>query len=221
LAQLDFANVNRVRNRFDVKVNDVVMTLCAGAVREFLRERGELPNRPLVAVVPMSVHGKSTRPGRNQVSGFFCNLQTHIEDPAERLRAIAEANCRAREHSLAVGPTLVHDVTQGAARAVFSLALGVMARTPLSSTPVHNVIVSNVRGPDMTLYGMGAKIKALYPLGPIFHGSALNITMMSLSGKLNVGIVSCRHLVDGLWDLADRFDAELDSMLACRWRPVV
>jgi diacylglycerol O-acyltransferase len=220
LAQLDFEDLNRVRNRFEVKINDVVLSLCAGALRQFLRDRGELPDKPLVAVVPMSVHDKSDRPGRNKISGFFCNLQTHIEDPGDRLRAIAEANSRAKEHSSAIRPTLVHDVTQVAARAVFSLVLGVMARTPLSSTPVHNVVISNVAGPPVKLYGLGAEIKALYPLGPIFHGSGLNITVMSLSGKLNVGIISCRDLVDDLWGLADRFEVELDELLGCRSRPV-
>ncbi len=214
LAQLDFGDIDRVRHRFEVKVNDVVLALCAGALREYLADRGELPDKPMVAVVPRSVHDTSDRPGRNHLSGMFCNLQTHIEDPGERLRAIAEADCRAKEHSSAIGPTLVHDVTQVVAPAVFSLALGVMSHTPLSSMPIHNAIISNVAGPAATLYGMGAEIKALYPLGPIFHGSGLNITVMSLGGKLNVGIVSCRRLTKDLWDLADRFEVELDALLA-------
>jgi diacylglycerol O-acyltransferase len=215
-AQLDFEDVKRVKNRFDVKVNDVVMALCAGALREFLRDRGELPDKPLVAVVPMSVHDKCDRQGRNQVSGMFCNLQTAIEDPGERLRAIAEADSRAKEHSRAINPTLVLDWTQVAVRAAFGLVLGLMGHTPLTHTPIHNVIISNVAGPQHKLYGMGAEVKAVYPLGPIFHGSGLNITVMSLSGKLNVGIISCRRLVDDLWGLADRFEIELDALLNCR-----
>ena len=215
LAQLDFDDVERVKNRFAVKVNDVVMAVCAGALREFLRGRGELPDKPLVAVVPASVHDKSDRPGRNQLSGMFCSLQTHIEDPGTRLRAIAEANCRAKEHSSAIGATLVQDLTQVATRVVFGFVLGLVSRTPLSSTPVHNVVISNVCGPPTKLYGLGAEITALYPLGPIFHGSGLNITVMSLSGKLNVGIVSCRRLVGDLWPLADSFEAELEELLGC------
>jgi diacylglycerol O-acyltransferase len=215
LAQLDFEDVERVKNRFDVKVNDVVLALCASALREFLRDRGELPDKPLVAVVPMSVHGKSDRPGRNQMSGMFCNLQTHIEDPGERLQAIAEANSRAKEHSRAIDPTVVLDWTQVAVRAVFGLVLGVAAHTPLTHTAIHNVIISNVAGPRNKLYCLGAEIKALYPLGPIFHGSGLNITVMSLSGKLNVGIISCRKLVDDLWGLADGFNDALEELLEC------
>lgn len=215
MAQLDFDDVVRVKKRFDVKINDVVLALCAGAMREFLCEREELPGKPLVAVVPVSVHGQSDRPGRNQISGLFCNLHTDIEDPGERLRAIAVANSRAKEHSSAFGPTLVHDLTQVAARELIGFALGLLARTPLRSAPIHSLIISNVAGPEMKLYGLGAEITALYPLGPIFHGSGLNITVMSMSGKLNVGIISCQKLVDNLWDLADSFETELDELLSC------
>jgi diacylglycerol O-acyltransferase len=96
---------------------------------------------------------------------------------------------------------------------MFGFVLGVAAHTPLTHTAIHNVIISNVAGPADKLYFLGAAIKALYPLGPIFHGSGLNITVMSLSGKLNIGIISCQQLVDDLWDLADRFEPALDELL--------
>ncbi|WP_326548071.1 wax ester/triacylglycerol synthase family O-acyltransferase [Mycolicibacterium sp. ND9-15] len=214
LAQLELDDVKRVKDAFDVKVNDVVMALCAGALREYLHKRGELPDKPLVAVVPASVHDKSDRPGRNQLSGFFCNLQTHIEDPVERLRVIAESSSHAKDHSSAIAPTLLADVTQALPPPLFGVALEVMSHSPLKHTPIHNVVISNVAGPQTELYAMGAELKALYPLGPIFHGSGLNITVLSLSGKLNIGIISCRKLVGDLWDLADRFEAELEELLA-------
>lgn len=216
LAQLDFDDVKRVKDRFHVKVNDVVMGLCAGALREFLRYRGELPDKPLVAVVPASAHDESDRPGRNQLSGMFCNLHTDIADPAERLHAIAESSWYAKQHSSAIGPTLLVDWTHVVTRGAIELVLGLLRRTPLTHTPIHNVVISNVAGPPTTLYGLGAEIKALYPLGPIFHGSGLNITVMSSGGKLNVGIMSCPDLVDDLWDLADRFEAELAELLCGR-----
>ncbi|KWX61063.1 hypothetical protein ASJ79_29820 [Mycobacterium sp. NAZ190054] len=89
-----------------------------------------------------------------------------------------------------------------------------MARTPLTRTAIHNAIVSNVAGPSTTLYSCGAAVTALYPLGPIFHGSGLNITVLSLADMLNVGVLSCPRLVDDLWDFADRFDAELNELLS-------
>lgn len=213
LAQLELDDVKRVKNRYGVKVNDVVMALCAGALRGYLEGRGELPDKPLVAVVPASVRAVSNRPGRNQLSGMFCNLQTHIVDPVERLRVIAESSSRAKEHSSALAPTLLADVTQALPPAAFGLAFELMSHTPLKHTPIHNVVISNVAGPTAKLYAMGAEMKALYPFGPIFHGSALNITVMSLSGKLNVGIISCRQLVDDLWDLADLFEYELRELV--------
>ncbi|PWQ89285.1 wax ester/triacylglycerol synthase family O-acyltransferase, partial [Enterococcus faecium] len=80
-AQLSLDDVKKVKNQAEVKVNDVVMALCAGALRGYLEDRGELPGKPLIAVVPASVHGQSDRPGRNQLSGMFCSLHTDIEDP--------------------------------------------------------------------------------------------------------------------------------------------
>ncbi|OBK73524.1 wax ester/triacylglycerol synthase family O-acyltransferase [Mycobacterium sp. 1274761.0] len=220
-AQMDFADVRRIADRYNVKINDVVMALCAGALREYLRGREELPDKPLSAMVPMSAHGKSGRPGHNQLSGMFCNLHTDITDPVERMRRIAEAASRAKEHGRAIRPSLAMDLTQAATRPVIDFVLAVMARTPLKTTPIHNVVISNVAGPETPLYGFGAEIKGLYPLGPIFHGSGLNITVMSLSGKLNVGILSCPKLVDDLWDLADEFEVELASLLGSRTRPLV
>ncbi|MCV7220800.1 WS/DGAT/MGAT family O-acyltransferase [Mycolicibacterium elephantis] len=218
LAQLDLDDVKRVKDRHGVKVNDVVMALCAGALRGYLEGRGELPDKPLVAVVPSSVREAWDRPGRNQLSGMFCNLKTHIADPVQRLLAIAESSSRAKEHSAEIAPTLLADVTQALPPPMFGVAFEVMSRTPLKRTPIHNVVMSNVAGPQAQLYVMGAELKSLYPLGPIFHGSGLNITVMSLNGKLNVGIISCRQLVDDLWDLADRFETELDALVSAEIR---
>lgn len=214
-ARLDLDQLKTVKNRFTVKVNDVVMAVCAGMLRRFLADRGELPEAPLVAMVPVSVHEQSDRPGHNQVSGMFCSMQTHIADPAERLRAIAHANSLAKEHSSAIGPTLLQDWTQVAARPVFGTVMRLVASTPLTHHPVHNLIISNVPGPQTALYFLGCEVKAMYPLGPIFHGSALNITAISLNGELDVGIVSCPDLLPDIWELADDFVLALDELLEC------
>jgi diacylglycerol O-acyltransferase len=78
---------------------------------------------------------------------------------------------------------------------------------------VHNLVVSNVPGPPVPMYFMGAKIEAFYPLGPVFHGAGLNITVMSNNGKLNVGLLACRELVPRLRELARNIPLELDAML--------
>lgn len=214
-AQLDLEDIKRVKNQFGVKVNDVVTALVSGVLRHYLLERAELPALSLVAMVPISVHGKSDRPGRNQVSGMFSRLETQIGDPVQRLKAIAEANSVAKQHSSAIGATLLQDWSQFAGPAVFGIAMRVYARTRLTKDlPVYNLVISNVPGPQIPLYLLGCEVKAMYPLGPIFHGSGLNITVMSLNGKLNVGIISCPELLPDLWDLADDFAVGMEELLA-------
>ncbi len=214
-AQLDLADVKKVKDHFGVKINDVVMALVAGVLRKFLDDRGELPETSLVAQVPVSVHGRSDRPGRNQVSGMFSALQTQIADPAERLRSIAAANAVAKEHSSAIGATLLQDWSQFAAPAVFGLAMRLYAGTTLTARrPVHNLVVSNVPGPQESLYFLGNRVAAMYPLGPVFHGSALNISVLSLDGKLDVGLISCPDVLPDLWELADDFAAAMTELLA-------
>jgi diacylglycerol O-acyltransferase / wax synthase len=214
-AQLDLDDIKTVKDHFGVKVNDVVMALVSGVLRHYLLERAELPASSLVAMVPVSVHGRSDRPGRNQISGMFSRLETHIGDPVERLKAIAEANSVAKQHSSAIGATLLQDWSQFAAPAVFGIAMRVYARTRLTKDlPVHNLVISNVPGPQIPLYMLGCEVKAMYPLGPIFHGSGLNITVMSLNGKLDVGIVSCPELLPDLWNLADDFAVGMEELLA-------
>jgi diacylglycerol O-acyltransferase / wax synthase len=214
-AQLDIDDIKKVKDRFNVTVNDVVMALCAAVLRWFLSDHAELPDKSLVAMVPVSVHDKCDRPGHNQLSGMFCRLETHIGDPAQRLRAIARADAVAKDHSAVINPTLLQDWTQLAARAVFGAVFRLVASMPLIGNPVHNLIISNVPGPQATLYFLGCEVKAMYPLGPLFHGCGLNVTVMSLNGKLNVGIISCPDLVPDLWRLADGFDVALEELLTC------
>lgn len=109
---------------------------------------------------------------------MFSSLYTHVADPAERLKAIAEANSVAKQHSSALGATLLQDWTQFPAPAVFGVAMPVYAASRLTAAkPVHNLVISNVPGPQVPLYYLGCEVKAMYPLGPIFHGSGLNITV--------------------------------------------
>jgi WS/DGAT/MGAT family acyltransferase len=218
-ARLDLDEIKAVKNRFKVKVNDVVMAVCAGMLRRFLADRGELPESPLVAMVPVSVHEQSDRPGHNQVTGMFCSMQTHIDDPVQRLRAIAHANSLAKQHSAALGPTLLQDWTQVAARPVFGAVMRLVASSPLIRRPVYSLIVSNVPGPQSALYFLGCEVKAMYPFGPIFHGSALNVTAMSLNGELDVGLTSSPDLLPDLWELADDITVALDELRECTLAP--
>jgi WS/DGAT/MGAT family acyltransferase len=215
LTTLDLDDVKTVKDRFGVTINDVVTALCAGALRQFLSERGELPDSPMVASVPVSVRGRSDRPGRNQTTWMLCRLETHIDDPAERLISNAEGNACAKQHAAAMGPTLLQDWTQVAGQTMFGAAMKLLPRIPLPEKPPHNLVMSNVPGPQEQLYFLGCRIDAMYPLGPIIAGGGLNVTVMSLNGQLGVGIISCPDLVPDLWQLTDAFPAALKELLDC------
>jgi WS/DGAT/MGAT family acyltransferase len=215
LTTVDLDDVKTVKNRFGVTINDVVTALCAGALRQLLSDRGELPDSPLVASVPVSVRGRSDRPGRNQTTWMLCRLETHIDDPALRLVSIAEGNACAKDHAAAMGPTLLQDWTQVAGQTMFGAAMKLLPRIPLPEKPPHNLVMSNVPGPQEQLYFLGCRVDAMYPLGPIIAGGGLNVTVMSLNGRLGVGIISCPDLVPDLWALADAFPAALKELLDC------
>jgi diacylglycerol O-acyltransferase / wax synthase len=213
--QLDMRDVKRVKNAFGVTVNDVAVALCAGVLRRFLLERGELPDNPLVATVPVSVHGKSERPGRNHTTWMFCRLESQISDPAERIRTIAAGNTAAKDHTAAMGPTLLHDWTEFGGQTMFGAAMRILPRIPLTHSPVFNLILSNVPGPQDETYFLGCRMDTMYPLGPLLAGAGLNITVMSLNGGLGIGIVACPDLLPDLWDIADGFSDALKELLEC------
>jgi WS/DGAT/MGAT family acyltransferase len=213
-SQLDMRDVKRVKNKFGVTVNDVVVALCAGVLRRFLLERGELPDHPLVATIPVSVHDKCDRPGRNQTTWMFCRLESQISDPAERIHTIAAGNTAAKDHTAAIGPTLLHDWTEFGGPTMFGAAMRILPRIPTSRNP-SNLVLSNVPGPREQLYFLGCRLDAMYPLGPIIGGAGLNITVMSLNGELGVGIIGCPDLVPDLWCIADAFPDALKELLDC------
>jgi diacylglycerol O-acyltransferase / wax synthase len=159
--------------------------------------------------------GKSDRPGRNQLTWMFCRLKTHISDPAERLRNIVAGNAAAKDHTEALGPTLLHDWTQFGGQTMFGAAMRILPRIPVSLSPVYNLIMSNVPGPQAQTYFLGCAVNTMYPLGPILAGAGLNITVMSLNGKLGVGIISCPDVLPDLWGIADLFLAALEELVQC------
>ena len=196
-------------------VNDVVLALSGGALRRYLQDRGELPTTSLLASVPVSVRNDSKRSGgRNKVSTIFCRLGTDVEDPRERITAMAVANANAKEHHKAVPADTLQEWAEFAAPRTFGLAVRMVSDLRLAEkVPViHNLVISNVPGPPVPLYFMGARIDALYPLGPVFHGAGLNITVMSNNGEMHIGAIACRELMPRVWDLVDQFPAELEAM---------
>jgi diacylglycerol O-acyltransferase / wax synthase len=201
---LPLDDVKAVKRAFGTTVNDVVLAICAGALRRYLEARKEMPDKSLIAVVPVSVRSDEVgEKGSNRVSAMFSSLATDIDDPVERLRQIHEANKGAKEEHKAIGADMLTQWGELAAPTTFSLAARVYAGLRLAERHpvVHNVVISNVPGPQFPLYFAGAKLVALYPLGPIFDGAALNITVVSYMDQLFFGLIGCREVVD-LWAIA-------------------
>ncbi|MGH3517006.1 MAG: WS/DGAT/MGAT family O-acyltransferase [Haloechinothrix sp.] len=215
--QLDLDDIKRVKKAFGVTVNDVVLALCSGALRTFLDDRNELPDKPLLASVPVSVRGRSERSdaGSNKVSAIFSTLPTHLDDPAERVRSLGESNRKAKEHHKRIPADLLQDWAQFAAPTTFGLAVRAYSALRLAERHpvVHNLVISNVPGPPMPLYLLGARITAMYPLGPVFHGSGLNVTVVSQAGKVDVGLIGASDLVPDLWPLADAVPGAMRELL--------
>lgn len=204
-ASVPLPDVKRVKDVFGVKVNDVVLAVVAGAMRRYLSQRGELPDRPLVAVVPTSVRAESERGTLgNRVSAMFTALPVQIEDPAERLHAVRAAAVGAKQVHDVVGGGTLHEWAELAAPAVFDRAVRLYSGLHLADRhrPIHNLIVSNVPGPPAPIYFAGARLVAFYPMGPIFDGAGLNVTVLSYLDHLDFGFLACRELVSDLDDLA-------------------
>jgi diacylglycerol O-acyltransferase / wax synthase len=213
---LELADVKKVKNTFGVTVNDVILALCTGALRHYLDSRGELPDDPLVATVPVSVHERTDREqGSNRVSAFFASLPTQLSDPAARVYAIAESNRLAKEHHFTINADMLQDWAEFAGPRLFGLAVRAYSALKLAEKHpvVHNLVVSNVPGPAAPLYLLGARITGLYPLGPVFHGAGLNITVISNAGRVYVGLLGARELVPDLWPLADALGDEMKELL--------
>lgn len=211
--QVDLADVKKVKEKFGITVNDVVVAMTSGALRRFLLDRDELPEQPMVATVPMSTRDKSDRPGRNHTMWMFCRLATDIEDVAERLETICGNISHAKGHGSEMAPTLIQDWTELLGRSVLNAVVRLARNIPLPDRPIHNLVLSNVPGPQHPLYFLGCAITAQYPFGPIVIGAGLNVTVMSLNGRLGIGVISCPDLVSDVWDFADAFPVALEELL--------
>jgi diacylglycerol O-acyltransferase len=218
LADMSLDRVKEIRHAVEgATVNDVVLAITGGALRRYLEQRGDLPSSSLLASVPVSVHQSTSRSGgTNKVSSLFAKLGTDIADPVERLHQLAVANTHAKEHHKAIPADTLQDWAEFAAPRTFGLAVRMVAGLKLAEKGpvIHNLVISNVPGPPVPLYFMGARVDALYPLGPVFHGAALNVTVMSSNGKMHVGLIGCRDALPDIADLAEDFKVELDELYA-------
>ncbi len=220
LTQMPLAEVKRIKNHYGVKMNDVVLAVAGGALREYLADRDELPDDPLVGLVPVSVRGADESDlvvtGTNKVTGMFTRLPTTVADPVERIRVAGIYSKQAKAHHQEVDPNLLRAFAEFAPGNTLGALMRIYADRHLSGLhpPVFNTVISNVAGPAFDMYFLGAKVEGVYPLAPIFHGLGLNITVFSVADKLNVGLLTCADLTPDIWDLCDAFTRQVAELTA-------
>ena len=214
MTSLALDDVKAVKSAFGVTVNDVVLAVCAGALRRYLADRGELPARPLVAGVPVSVAGDDARLGGNRVSNMFTALRTDVADPVERLLAIHEVTKAAKEVHNVLGAEMLEAWSELTPPAPFAAWMRLYSRLKLADRhrPPINLVVSNVPGPAQALYVAGARLLALWSMGPILEGIGLNVTVWSYLGQLNFGLVACPQAMPDLWGLTDHLHDALEEL---------
>ena len=211
---LSLDQVRAVKSAFDVTVNDVVLALCAGALRGYLEERGELPDRAMVAGVPISTRPKDAPVKANNASTLFTTLPVQIEDPVERLRIIHEVTTGAKEQFQLIGPGMLEEWSEFTPPLPYSAGMRLFSRTRLADrlrSPI-NVIISNVPGPQQPLYIAGSRLDTILSMGPILEGIGLNITVWSYLDQLNFGIVAVPEHLPDLRRLAELLDDALEEL---------
>jgi diacylglycerol O-acyltransferase len=193
-------------------VNDVVLAMCSGALREYLLSMDALPDKPLVAMVPVALRRETPAEGDgggNSVGLVLCSLGTDLDDPAQRLAVVHESMEQGKEGMAGLSQVQI-------------LALSAMAMSPAAIehlfpssglvNPAFNLIISNVPGARRHMYWNGARLDGLYPLSVPFGGQALNITCTSYADELAFGVIGCRRSVPRLQRLLTYLDNALAGL---------
>jgi WS/DGAT/MGAT family acyltransferase len=211
--RLPLSELREVKGALGCTLNDVYLSVVGGALRSYLERHGELPEKPLSAAVPVSVRGEGDAPlFGNATAYWFSTTASHLADPLERLHAVAESTRAARALFAARDPRLAIEwLDHWPLRRLYLDGLSWLGGA-LLHRPTYNVIVSNVRGPSHPLYNDGARLVALYSMGPLTLQQGLNFTAWSYLDDFTVGLHACRDAVPDLRSLADALPAELEAL---------
>ncbi len=207
------ANIKALKNATGGTVNDVVMAICAGALREYLLRHDALPAAPLRAMVPVSIRtGEEADPWTNRVSSVFAELPTDCDDPIERVARCRDAMAAAKHQLDLVPADALAEATDFTSPVVATAAVRLVARLSDRMNLPANVVISNVPGPRHPLYFAGAKLDHYIPVSTIAPNMGLNITVHSYEDKLDFGLVVDRELVPDVWELVDLHIEEIERL---------
>ena len=211
--------IKAIKNHFGVTVNDVVMTIAAGALRSWLDELDDLPAAPLVAAVPLSVRTRQQRGTYgNRIAMMMTAMATDEADPVRRLQATRSSMDAVKARHRTVPATILQDANTFIPPVLLARAARASAffAASMSREATANLIMSNVPGPREPMYLAGARWEAIYPASAIFHGIGLNVTAASYLGGVNWGAVGDPGQVPDVWPLMDAIrdaQAELLSLV--------
>ncbi len=213
-ARVDIDRTKEIRRRLDVKLNDVVLAICSGALRDYLIDLDHLPKSSLLAQCPVSVRTEAERDDvGNKLGSLFVTLGTEIADPLQRVQAIHQSTMSAKEMHRALSVHRIMGLTDTTPPGLIALAARAYSAAGLdrAASPV-NLVISNVPGPPMPLYMAGARLEAMYPMGPLLFDMALNITVISYCDAIDFGLMSCPQLVPDPERIAARIPAALEAI---------
>jgi diacylglycerol O-acyltransferase len=210
------AEIKQMAKAANVSLNDVVLAICAGALKRYLADYGCMPDKPLMAAVPVSLRSEGNTDLNNQVSTMLVSLATNISDPLERLAAIHESSSEGKKLTGNVKAAIPMDFPSLGMPSIVSGLASLYGRSGLADKlpPIANVAISNVPGPSFPLYFAGAKLATYFPVSIPGHGLALNMTVQSYNGSLEFGLTACRRAVPDVADLADYVVAEHKKLLS-------
>ena len=214
-SSVSMGDVHALKAEHDVKVNDVVLALVAGALRRYLEKHDALPESALVTAVPVSTRARGDQSLDNQISNMFVSLATDISDPVERLAAIKRSTQSAKAMRTAIGAREIQSIGEVASPLILGTAIRTIYHTSLMSRiPLRiNTVVSNVPGPDVPLYMCGGKVVGVFPSSVILEGMGLNVTVFSYLDRVDFGILVDPDLVSDVWVLAGEVPAALAELM--------
>lgn len=211
--QWPLERLQAVAHAAGITLNDVVVAMCSGALRTYLAEQDELPDDPMIACVPVSLHTDGDADG-NAITAMLVNMATDEADPARRLERITASSRQAKKHLRPLRP--LQQLAMGAA-AVWPLAFSLMPGGTQIAPRQFNLMISNVPGPRHDLYWNGAKLDGSYPVSIPMEGLAMNITITTVGDQVNFGIIGARAQLPSLQRILTHLDdtlAELEKVAA-------
>ena len=196
--EFEFKQFNQIRTLVKgCTINDVVLAICGGALRDYLIHRGELPEQTLIAGAPVNLNPNRKTASDNDISLMQLPVQSNIADPLERLQAVYTSSSDAKKDREALGSHNMGDLSKQIPAPLLSLATNVLYKTGLigSLGQLFNLVITNVPGSRQPLYFCGAQMKGMYGFAPLAHTVGLAISQVSYNGKLYFGVTADRDSI--------------------------